>query len=102
MACEGFTGLGDSWLAWRFVEGVVCTYSIPLQGIQVFALLVYAAIGGAIWIRTQSLAIIANLIILLGSIVLGQMAAPGAQFAAIILLALFGIGTVLIVRRVNG
>lgn len=102
MACEDFVDLGTSWDNWEFVQGIVCTYAGPLGGLQVFAMFVYAAIGGAIWLRTRSLAIPANLILLLGSVVLAQMAAPGAQFAAIILLVLFGIGTVLIAMRVNG
>ena len=102
MACENFVDLGTSWENWKFVEGIVCTYAGALGGLQVFALLVYTAIGGAIWLRTRSLAIPANLLLLLGSVALAQMAAPGAQFAAIILLVLFGVGTVLIARRING
>lgn len=102
MACEQFTSLGSSWEQYKFVEGVVCTYSTHLSGLQVVAMLVYAAIGGALWIRTRSLAIPANLLLLLGSVMISQMAAPGAQFAALILLTLFGIGTVLIVRHING
>lgn len=102
MSCSNFSSLGESWRAWRFVEGFVCTYAVALEGLQVFAMLVYLGVGGAIWIRTRSIAIPANLILLLGSVALTQMATPGSQVAAVVLLLAFGFGTVLIVRRVNG
>lgn len=100
MACEGFIDLGASFANESFVEGLTCTYvdgtGIGLVGVGLF---VWAAVSGAIWIRTGSTAIPAVLAVLVGNAVLVQLAPGALAIVALAILNVFALGVTLLIRR---
>jgi len=82
---EGGKTVGEHLMDWEFVEAIVSAYAGVL-GFAPFALLVWAAVGGAIYIRTDSFLIPFGLLLFTGGAVLSQMASLALPAAVIITL----------------
>lgn len=100
MPCENFTNLGASFANWQFVQGIVCTYAVPI-GFEVLGLAVYGAIAGALWITQESAAIPIILTLLVGSAVLAQIVAPGMQFVTLMILGGATVAGLMLLLRVR-
>lgn len=73
----------------QFIEAVTCVY-VDSATLAVVATLVYTAVAGSIYIRTNSMVIPFMLLLLIGGAVLTQMAAVTTPVAVLILLIVPG------------
>ena len=77
----------DYLLEFEFIEAVTCTYAGPV-GFGLVALVVYTAVAGSIYIRTDSLIIPLGILMMAGGAILTQMAPIATQYAVLLLLLL--------------
>lgn len=103
MACESFIDLGASFANESFIQGISCTYidstGIGLVGV---GLVLWTGISGAIWIRTGSTAIPAVLALLVGNVVIAQIAPEALAIVALVILNVFAMAVALLVWRASG
>jgi len=82
--CDSSKTFADYLTAFEFIKAPVCTYADPL-GWLVMGLLVYGSVVMSIYIRTNSLIIPTVLVLLLGEVVLVQVAAVANPFVILLL-----------------
>ena len=83
--CDANKDFAEYLLDWEFVEAISCQYA-GVIGFPVFAMLVWAAVGGAIYIRTDSFLIPFGLLLFTGGAVISQMASLALLPAVLITL----------------
>lgn len=79
----------DMLLQFQFVKAITCTYAFT-AGFLVVGLLVYGGIHISIYARTDTVLINVVLFLLTGGAIAGQVASPGLQIAAVVILLLGG------------
>lgn len=98
MSCtEWATGM-EALRAFAFRDAVFCHYQDPIGG-AAFALLVMGAVGMYIMGKTDSYALVAVVIILIGGMFLPYIAPVGLNFGLLIVLLLLGLTPLFILWR---
>lgn len=87
--CTG--SLADALADGKFFDAMVCPHS-ELMGLVVFGLLVYGAIGGALYLYSGNAMLPISLTIILGSVVVTQLPGPAVQVVGVFLLLLIAAG----------
>lgn len=83
--CDASKDFADYMTDWQFVEAFACQYA-NTTGFTVLALIVYGAISGSIFIRTDSLIIPFGLFLVIGGAALSQMASVAVPVAVTMIL----------------
>lgn len=83
--CAGNKQPWERMLDFDFVAAVTCTYAEPLSLVTV-GLIVYGAVGAAMYITTGDIRIPAVLLFTIGGAILPQIAAPGLAIASVVVL----------------
>jgi len=83
--CAGNPGFVDLLTNFEFVAAIACTYAIPAS-LPLVGLLVYTAIGGAIYIRTGSFILPFGLLLLTGGAVVSQIASVGLPIVVLLVI----------------
>ena len=71
---------------WAFREAVACGYQAQFGLIEVFAVIVLAAVGLALYIRTESLVLVYTVMTLTAGITLPLLTSPAHTLAILVLL----------------
>lgn len=101
MACTDYTAYGDFLINGQFLDAIICPYQEQM-GFMVFALMVYVAIGGALYIYTESIVIPLAISIFGGAVVITNLPSVAVQTAVIVTVLVIAIGVYLLVRRAEG
>lgn len=83
--CDPNVALVDHVTDFEFIKAVTCTY-VNAASMTVVGLMVYSAVAGSIYIRTNSLMIPLALLLLTGGAIMTQVAAVATPFAVLLLL----------------
>lgn len=96
--CEAGVAGYEYITQFEFIKAFTCTYANPI-GFLAFGMLTYSAISFSIYIRTDSVMIPFVLLLLIGGVVMTQVAAPAVGVATILLLVMgAGVLTILYYR----
>lgn len=87
--CDSSMTFADYIRDFAFVKAGVCPYANEV-GFALLGLVVWAAVGISLFIRTGSFALPAIVTVLIGAAVLAQIAAPGMAFVTVLLLGMIG------------
>lgn len=82
---------GELLINGKFFDAVVCPFS-ETMGLAVFALMVYGAIGVALYVYSGNAVLPLTLTVILGSVVITQLPGPAVQLVALLALLLIAAG----------
>lgn len=85
--CDASDNFKDHLVNFEFVEAFACTYANQV-GFLVLGLIVYGAIAGSIYIRTNSFILPFGLLLVTGGAVISQMASVAIPIAVLLILVI--------------
>ncbi|UXF50826.1 MAG: hypothetical protein HQRvContig01_43 [Haloquadratum phage sp.] len=99
--CSQYDKLWEPLTDFAFRDAFFCTFEAKLGGFGLAGLLFIAFPILAVYIRTQSLAYCAMLLLLIGGIVIPGMLAIGASLWGVLILMAGPVGVILLLWRIN-
>lgn len=101
MTCTEWNGdYLDALSEFAFRDALLCPYQTSLGGPE-FATLVFGAVGMAYMIRQGSLVIPAVIMVATGGAFVSQVAGIAVGFVVTVILVMFGLGPVLVLRKMS-
>lgn len=99
--CGQYGGMQDPWLAGEFINGFVCTFAPDPTSQVFFALILYAGIGIALFIHSESVVLPAVLGILTAGAVFVFLPPSIVNYALVVALLVLSVGGLLLVRALD-